>query len=254
MLPVMQTDPDTHRFGYRPVAPAEKTRLVQAVFDSVAGHYDIMNDLMSFGIHRIWKRRLVAMAAPRAGEVVVDVAGGTGDVAIAMSRLSDRGARVTALDINQRMLQIGQARAIDQGLGKDVQWVVADARSLPLPSSSVDLYTIAFGLRNVVGIDQALAEAARVLRPGGRFLCLEFSRLRLQCLSPLYDGWSFGILPMMGQVVAGDADAYRYLAESIRTFPDQEQLGRRMEGAGLSLVRWSNLSAGVAAIHRARRL
>ncbi len=248
-------------FGFREVPVAEKKKLVRGVFDSVAGKYDIMNDLMSVGIHRLWKDTLIAQLRPRAGEHLLDVAGGTGDIAFrflnaAEKRGSQEGApaHVTVCDINHAMLTVGRNRAIDRGILRGVEWVCGDAEQLPVPSGSVDCYTIAFGLRNVTDIDQALREARRVLRPGGRFMCLEFSRVALPILEKPYDFYSFEVLPRLGQWVAGDAESYRYLAESIRRFPPQDELVERMLAAGLERGRYRNLTGGVAAIHTGWRL
>jgi demethylmenaquinone methyltransferase/2-methoxy-6-polyprenyl-1,4-benzoquinol methylase len=248
-------------FGFREVPRGEKKKLVRGVFDSVAGKYDLMNDLMSGGIHRLWKDAFIAELRPRPGMHLLDVAGGTGDIAFrflaAAARKGDEdrpAARVTVCDINQAMLSVGRDRAIDRGILHDIDWVCGDAEQLPVPSGSVDCYTIAFGLRNVTDIDQALREARRVLRPGGRFLCLEFSKVVLPVLEKPYDFYSFTVLPRLGQWVAGDAESYRYLAESIRRFPPQEALVARMEAAGLERARFRNLTGGVAAIHSAWRL
>jgi demethylmenaquinone methyltransferase/2-methoxy-6-polyprenyl-1,4-benzoquinol methylase len=241
-------------FGFEDVPAAEKTRRVRQVFDSVAARYDLMNDLMSAGIHRLWKDDFVAQVAPRPGQLCLDVAGGTGDIAF---RLARRGADVIVCDINASMLEVGRDRAWDRGLvnldGR-LDWVCGAAEALPLPDRSVDTYTIAFGLRNVTEIGQALAEARRVLKPGGRFFCLEFSRVRLEPLRRAYDAYSFSVLPRIGALVARDAAAYRYLAESIRRFPDQEALLALMAEAGLARGRYRNLSGGIAAIHSAWRL
>ena len=247
-------------FGFREVPVAEKKKLVRGVFDSVAGKYDIMNDLMSAGIHRLWKDTLITLLRPRAGEHLLDVAGGTGDIAFRFLKAAEkRGigenpAHVTVCDINHAMLTVGRDRAIDRGILRGIDWVCGDAEQLPVPSGSVDCYTIAFGLRNVTDIDQALREARRVLRPGGRFMCLEFSRVALPILEKPYDFYSFEVLPRLGQWVAGDAESYRYLAESIRRFPPQDELVIRMEAAGLERARYRNLTGGVAAIHTGWRL
>jgi len=244
----------TADFGFRRVAEAEKAPLVRGVFSSVASRYDLMNDLMSGGVHRLWKDEMVARLRPRPGWRVVDVAGGTGDVAF---RLGDRvgpSGGVTVCDLTEEMLRVGRDRAIDTGRLEGLQWVCGDAQRLPFPDRSFDAYTIAFGLRNVTRIDQALAEARRVLKPGGRFLCLEFSRVVLPILDRLYDLYSFRALPVLGQLVAGDRDSYRYLVESIRRFPPQAELAERMAAAGLEQPRWHNLTGGIAALHAARRL
>ena len=240
-------------FGYRRVRAEEKARLVRQVFDSVADRYDLMNDLMSGGVHRLWKAELVDRLAPREGQRVLDVAGGTGDIA---QRVLARApaAAVTVCDINESMLHRGRDRAIDAGILAGIDWVCGDAEALPLADGGVDAYTIAFGLRNVTQIEAALAEARRVLRPGGRFLCLEFSRVEAPLLDRLYDVYSFTVLPLLGQMVAGDREAYQYLVESIRRFPPQPELARLMEAAGFEQVSYRNLTGGIAALHSGWRL
>ncbi|HVH77043.1 MAG TPA: class I SAM-dependent methyltransferase [Stellaceae bacterium] len=241
-------------------APHDKARLVRAVFDSVAPRYDLMNDLMSGGIHRLWKREMIALLNPRPSQRLVDVAGGTGDVALGawrhMARLGPvaGGGGVLVCDVNERMLAIGRARALDEGILAGIEWLCADAEALPLGAGSADLYTIAFGLRNVTRLDRALAEARRVLRPGGRFLALEFTPQASPLLQPLYDLYSYRLLPLMGQVVTGDRDAYLYLVDSIRRFPRQSELARMIGEAGLERVKFRNLTGGVAALHSAWRL
>jgi demethylmenaquinone methyltransferase/2-methoxy-6-polyprenyl-1,4-benzoquinol methylase len=255
--------PDSTDFGFRTVDAAEKSGLVREVFDSVAQRYDLMNDLMSGGVHRLWKAALLDWLNPRPGRHLLDVAGGTGDVAFRfLQRTRPRGvaegdvppaARVTICDINAKMIAVGRDRAIDRGLLGGIDWVCGDAESLPLPCRSVDYYTIAFGLRNVTRIDAALAEARRVLRPGGRFLCLEFSK-PVAALARPYDLYSFELLPRLGRWVAGDEAAYRYLVESIRRFPPQDELAQRLAAAGFGLVKYRNLTGGVAALHSGWRL
>jgi demethylmenaquinone methyltransferase/2-methoxy-6-polyprenyl-1,4-benzoquinol methylase len=250
--PHPSTDAASTHFGYRTVGEGEKASLVRGVFDRVARRYDLMNDLMSGGVHRWWKSVMVDWLAPRPGMRVLDVGGGTGDIAF---RLVDRGAGpITVVDINREMLAVGRDRAIDRGLLDDVIWVTGDAEALPVASTSVDAFTIAFCIRNVTHIEKALAEAARVLKPGGRFLCLEFSRVAVPVLDRLYDAYSFAVLPALGRVVAGDAEAYRYLAESIRRFPSQDAFARMIAEAGLARVRYRNLSGGIAALHSAWRV
>jgi len=239
-------------FGFRTVRAEDKAHLVRGVFDSVASRYDLMNDLMSLGIHRLWKAELIGMLAPRPGMHLLDVAGGTGDVAFRF--MEHGGGRVTVCDLTEDMVRVGRDRAVDRGLIAGIDWAVGNAEALPFPDRSVDAYTIAFGLRNVTRMDRALAEAQRVLKPGGRFLCLEFSRLAWRWLEPLYDRYSFDILPAIGQAVAGDRESYEYLVESIRRFPPQDELVRRIAAADLSRVTYRNLSGGIAAIHSAWRI
>ena len=241
----------TAQFGFREVDIDAKSGLVRGVFDSVAGRYDLMNDLMSGGIHRLWKASLIDQLRPRPGMHLLDVAGGTGDIAFRF--LDAGGGEVTVCDINQSMIAVGRDRAIDQNRLAHIDWLVGDAEALPIPGNSVDAYTIAFGLRNVTRIDEALSEAHRVLRPGGRFLCLEFSRVADPVLADLYDRFSFSVLPALGRAVAQDADAYRYLVESIRQFPPQEELAARIEVAGFERVSYRNMTRGVAAIHEGWR-
>jgi demethylmenaquinone methyltransferase/2-methoxy-6-polyprenyl-1,4-benzoquinol methylase len=263
----MTRENDTTHFGFRTVNTAEKASLVRGVFDSVAPRYDLMNDLMSGGIHRIWKDAFVDWLGPRPGRTYLDVAGGTGDIAFRILERAERArarkgeaeatgpaAQVTVCDINKEMLAVGRDRALDRGRIEGLSWVCGDAEALPLPDRSVDAYTIAFGLRNVTNIDQALAEARRVLKPGGKFMCLEFSTVVLPVLDRLYDIYSFKVLPAMGRYVARDEEAYRYLAESIRKFPPQEALIRRMEAQGLRQCSHRNLSGGIAAMHGGWRL
>ncbi|HVA13188.1 MAG TPA: bifunctional demethylmenaquinone methyltransferase/2-methoxy-6-polyprenyl-1,4-benzoquinol methylase UbiE [Stellaceae bacterium] len=241
-------------FGFRRVAEAEKTRLVRAVFDNVAARYDLMNDLMSGGIHRRWKAQLIDRLNPRPGEVLLDLAGGTGDVARRFLGRAGRGAQAIICDINAAMVDAGRDRAIDDGILDGIAWIVGDAEALPLASGSVDACTISFGLRNVTRKDAALAEAYRVLKPGGRFLCLEFSRVEAPLLRRAYDLYSFNVLPMLGGVVARDREAYQYLVESIRRFPPQAELAAMMTAAGFEQVSWRNFSGGIAALHAGWRL
>lgn len=241
----------TH-FGYRDVDAAEKSGLVRGVFDSVADRYDLMNDLMSGGVHRLWKASLIDQLRPRPDMHLLDVAGGTGDIALRFRAAG--GGRVTVCDINHSMVEVGRDRAVDRNSAKNIHWTVGDAESLPVPDASVDAYTIAFGLRNVTRIDAALREACRVLRPGGRFLCLEFSHVASPILADLYDRFSFNVLPLLGRLVASDEEAYRYLVESIRLFPTQEALLERMSAAGFEQVTFRNLSRGIAAIHMGWRI
>jgi demethylmenaquinone methyltransferase / 2-methoxy-6-polyprenyl-1,4-benzoquinol methylase len=239
-------------FGFQRVDPAQKAGMVRAVFDSVAPRYDLMNDLMSLGIHRVWKQIFIADLQPRPKHMLLDLAGGTGDIAFGWLKRGGGPALLT--DINRSMLTVGRDRALNSGFANDVSLAVADAEKLPLPDRCVDRVSIAFGLRNCTDKPAVLHEARRVLRPGGRFLCLEFSRVTVYALTQFYDAWSFKVLPRLGRIVARDEDSYRYLAESIRTFPDQETLAGMMREAGLARVKVRNLSAGIAAIHSGWRL
>ncbi|MEO3432297.1 bifunctional demethylmenaquinone methyltransferase/2-methoxy-6-polyprenyl-1,4-benzoquinol methylase UbiE [Inquilinus sp. CAU 1745] len=242
-------DPESRWFGYRSVDPSEKTSLVHGVFASVATRYDIMNDLMSGGIHRVWKARFIDQIRPRPGEFLLDVAGGTGDIAFRFLDRAGGEARAAVCDLTEDMVRVGRDRAIDGGRMRGLDFLVGNAEALPIADRSADVYTIAFGLRNVTHIDAALAEARRVLKPGGRFFCLEFSRVVLPVLSRLYDLYSFNVIPRLGQMVAHDRDSYQYLVESIRQFPPQEELAARMEAAGLARAGLRNLTGGIAAIH-----
>ncbi|WP_127475293.1 bifunctional demethylmenaquinone methyltransferase/2-methoxy-6-polyprenyl-1,4-benzoquinol methylase UbiE [Sulfurivermis fontis] len=239
----------TH-FGYKQVAVEEKAHLVADVFHSVASKYDMMNDVMSFGIHRLWKRYTIEMSGVRAGQRVLDLAGGTGDLAMKFSRIVGPTGQVVLADINASMLEVGRKRLVDAGIVGNVEYAQVNAECLPFPDNHFDLITIAFGLRNVTDKDKALASMQRVLKPGGRLLVLEFSKPALPGLSPLYDLYSFTMLPMMGKIIAGDSASYRYLAESIRMHPDQETLKGMMEHAGFDRVEYFNLSGGIVALHR----
>jgi len=241
-------------FGFRRVSEDEKTRLVKDVFARVALRYDLMNDLMSGGIHRLWKASLIDRLAPRPGQLLLDLAGGTGDIARRFLDRAGSGARVIVCDINEAMLRRGRDRALDAGIFRDIAWAAGDAAELPLPDASVDACTISFGLRNVTRIPAALREARRVLKPGGQFLCLEFSRVEPPLLRRAYDLYSFTVLPRLGQVVARDRAAYQYLVESIRRFPPQAELAAMMQEAGFEQVSWRSLSGGIAAIHSGWRL
>ncbi len=245
-----QKNPEKEWFGEKHVTPAEKTGRVIGVFDSVADKYDLMNDLMSGGMHRLWKDRLVRMIRPRPAEKFLDVAGGTGDIAFRIRKKTGSGTPITVFDLNPNMLDVGRDRAIDKGWLDNFDWITGNAESLPFPDNSFDVYTIAFGLRNVTHIDTALSEAFRVLRPGGRFFCMEFSRVDSPLLSKAYDAWSFHVIPRMGKTIANDEESYQYLVESIRKFPSQRKLARRLQDAGFAAVRYENLSAGIVAIHK----
>lgn len=244
--------PETADFGFRTVARAAKKPMVRAVFESVAPRYDLMNDLMSLGLHRTWKRRFIDRLAPRAGETLLDLAGGTGDISFGWLRAGGGGAILS--DINPAMLAVARGRARARGIGRGLDFLIADAEALPLPDRAVARVAIAFGLRNCTEKAAVLAEARRVLRPGGRFFCLEFSRLRVAAMAPLYDAWSFAVLPRLGRAIAHDSESYQYLAESIRTFPDQETLAAMMAEAGFARVAVENLSGGIVAIHSGWRL
>jgi demethylmenaquinone methyltransferase/2-methoxy-6-polyprenyl-1,4-benzoquinol methylase len=244
---------ETVSFGYSEVSPAEKSERVKAVFASVASRYDVMNDLMSAGVHRIWKAALIARLNPQPGEVLIDVAGGTGDIAkafisaaLSTGRRRGRTNRPLAIvaDINEAMLIQGARRPDD-----NIVRVACDASSLPFADRTADAVTISFGIRNVVRIDDALQEFRRVLKPGGRFACLEFSHMTSPALQKIYDLYSFGVIPKLGELVAGDRASYQYLVESIRRFPDQAAFARRIESAGFSKVAITNFTGGVAALH-----
>ncbi|MBI1214860.1 MAG: bifunctional demethylmenaquinone methyltransferase/2-methoxy-6-polyprenyl-1,4-benzoquinol methylase UbiE [Alphaproteobacteria bacterium] len=236
-------------FGYEKVAPDEKTRRVEGVFDSVAARYDLMNDLMSGGLHRLWKNKFVRMMRPRADRSLLDVAGGTGDIAFRYRALAGDAAKITVCDYNREMLKVGRARAVDRGYLDGFEWVSGDAADLPFEDRRFHLYSISFGLRNVTRIDDALAEARRVLRPGGQFFCLEFSHVKNDLLQKLYDEYSFRVIPQMGEMVADDRESYQYLVESIRQFPKQGELSKRLLNAGFDDVKVTNIMGGIAAIH-----
>jgi demethylmenaquinone methyltransferase / 2-methoxy-6-polyprenyl-1,4-benzoquinol methylase len=258
-------NPEKNWFGTEEVTPEQKTRKVIGVFDSVANKYDIMNDVMSGGLHRLWKDHLVRKIRPRPGLHYLDVAGGTGDIAFRIKKALDRSppyppagggearsaggeTRLTLCDLNTEMLRVGRDRAIDKGYINDFDWVTGNAEALPVPDNSVDVYTIAFGLRNVTHIDTALSEAYRVLKPGGRFYCLEFSQVGAP-LSQIYDAYSYRLIPKMGEIIAKDRESYQYLVESIRKFPSRRELIARMETAGFRRSRAESLTFGVVAIH-----
>ena len=239
----------TTHFGFQTVDEDDKAGLVHGVFSSVASKYDVMNDLMSLGIHRIWKDAMMDWLAPRRGQRLLDVAGGTGDVAFRFLTRAGAGAHATVCDMTAAMLDEGARRAEAAQRAGQLDWVVGDAMALPFADNSFDVYTISFGIRNVVRIPDALAEALRVLRPGGRLMVLEFSQIPNDLLQKAYDLYSFNVIPRMGQVVAGDRDSYQYLVESIRKFPDQETFAGLIRAAGFEQVRYRNLSLGIAALH-----
>jgi demethylmenaquinone methyltransferase/2-methoxy-6-polyprenyl-1,4-benzoquinol methylase len=244
---------ETH-FGFRTVDEGEKAGLVRGVFESVASRYDIMNDLMSGGVHRIWKDAMMDWLAPRPGQHLIDVAGGTGDVAFRFLKRAGAGARATVVDLTAPMLAEGQTRAEAADLAGRIEWVVGDAMALPFADASFDVYTISFGIRNVTRIEAALSEAFRVLRPGGRLMVLEFSQIPNDLLQRVYDAYSFNVIPRMGQIVTGDRDSYQYLVESIRKFPDQETFSAMIRAAGFEQVKYRNLSMGIAALHSGWKL
>ncbi|MGE4352180.1 MAG: bifunctional demethylmenaquinone methyltransferase/2-methoxy-6-polyprenyl-1,4-benzoquinol methylase UbiE [Bdellovibrionales bacterium] len=248
------SNPEAEWFGFTKVAPEEKTAKVIDVFSSVASKYDLMNDLMSGGLHRLWKDHFVGMMAPRAGESILDVAGGTGDITLRCARATKGQAHLTVCDLNYEMLKVGREKAVDQGWLSQIDWTVGNAESLPFAESSFDLVCISFGLRNVTRIDAALTEFFRVLKPGGRFFCMEFSPGVIPPLKKAYDLYSFSVLPWLGDKVAQDRESYQYLAESIRQFPPQEELASRMQAVGFEQVKWSNLMGGIAVIHRGWKL
>ena len=241
---------NTTDFGFKRVARDAKADMVRGVFDSVASSYDLMNDLMSGGIHRLWKRFTIELSAARPGQTVLDIAGGTGDLAARFSRLVGPGGKVILGDINAAMLEVGRDRLIDKGAAGNIDVVQADAQALPFEDNSIDCITIAFGLRNVTDKDMAFRSMLRVLRPGGRLLVLEFSKPTSPLLGKVYDQYSFQILPAMGRLIAQDADSYRYLAESIRKHPDQETLLDMMRDAGFAECQYQNMTGGIVAVHR----
>ena len=244
---------DSATFGFRDVGRDEKPALVRGVFDRVARRYDLMNDLMSAGVHRVWKDMTAARLNPQPGELIVDCAGGTGDISRRLAKLARKAqrrrggpdARIAVVDFDHEMVKSG----VERGGEPEIVWSVGDAQRLPLPDASADAYVIAFGLRNVTDIPAALAEARRVLKPGGRYLCLEFSRPPAQALRTAYDAYSFKLIPQIGEWVAQDRDAYQYLVESIRRFPDQPTLARMMGEAGFKRQGWTNFTGGVVALH-----
>ena len=240
----------TTHFGFDQVPVEEKARRVAEVFDSVATRYDLMNDLMSLGLHRLWKRYAVETSGVRPGQSVLDLAGGTGDLAVLLARRVGDAGSVVVADINRAMLEVGRERIEDRGLVGNLRYAQADAERLPFADNSFDCVTMAFGLRNVTHKEQALASILRVLRPGGKLLVLEFSHVTVGALKPFYDLYSFKGLPFLGRLVTGDAESYRYLAESIRVHPDQETLKGMMEAAGFVQCDYLNLTAGVVALHR----
>jgi len=244
------SDKDTTHFGYQEVDKNEKADLVADVFHSVAARYDLMNDLMSGGIHRIWKRFTIELSGVRTGDSVLDIAGGTGDLAAKFARIVGSEGRVVLADINESMLRVGRDKLLDTGQISHIEFVQADAQTLPFPENSFDCITIAFGLRNVTDKDRALRSMLRVLKPGGRLLVLEFSKPQNELLSRAYDAYSFRMLPFMGKLVANDSESYKYLAESIRMHPDQDTLLEMLEDAGFTSCNFHDLTGGIVALHR----
>ncbi len=243
-----QENPSTTHFGFQTVAESEKAGMVHGVFTRVANRYDVMNDLMSVGIHRLWKDAMMDWLAPRPGQKLLDVAGGTGDVAFRFLSRAGSG-HATVCDLTESMLVEGRKRAEAENLAQSLDWIVGDAMALPFADNSFDVYTISFGIRNVTRIPDALAEAYRVLKPGGRLMVLEFSQMPNAMLQKAYDLYSFNVIPLMGQLVANDRASYQYLVESIRKFPDQETFAGLIRQAGFGQVKYRNLSMGIAALH-----
>jgi demethylmenaquinone methyltransferase/2-methoxy-6-polyprenyl-1,4-benzoquinol methylase len=241
-------EPSTH-FGYQQVPEHEKASKVADVFHSVAPKYDLMNDVMSLGIHRLWKRYTIELSGARAGQTILDIAGGTGDLTYKFSQIVGTTGRVVLADINESMLRTGRDRLIDLGVADNVTYIQADAEKLPFPGNTFDCITIAFGLRNVTHKEEALASMFRVLKPGGRLLVLEFSKPTNPLLTKVYDAYSFSFLPFMGKLIANDAESYRYLAESIRMHPDQETLKNMLASTGFADCKYHNMTGGVVALH-----
>lgn len=250
MKPDNSQDSAVTDFGFQQVSLAEKARKVAGIFTAVADKYDLMNDLMSLGIHRLWKRFTIELASVRTGQKVLDLAGGTGDLAAQFARRVGATGLVTLVDINQAMLEKGRDRLIDAGIVGNVAYIQADAENLPFSDNTFDVVTMAFGLRNVTRKEKALQSILRVLAPGGKVLILEFSTPTISALKPLYDAYSFKVLPMLGKLIAKDAESYRYLAESIRKHPDQKTLKAMMENCGFANCGYHNLSGGIVAIHK----
>lgn len=250
----MSENPESKWFGEKPVDAEDKTGMVHGVFSNVADKYDVMNDLMSGGIHRLWKDRLIRMIRPRKSLKYLDVAGGTGDIAFRIRQKIGEPADITLCDLTENMLRVGRDRAIDKGWVNDFEWITGNAETLPFEDNCFDVYTIAFGLRNVTRIDNALKEALRVLKPGGRFYCLEFSNVRNPLLAKGYSLYSSLIIPKIGEIVAKDRESYQYLIESIQRHPSQKELQTRMERAGFKNATFSNLSAGIACIHSGSKI
>lgn len=244
-------NPESTSFGTQNVTPEEKTNKVLGVFDSVASRYDIMNDVMSGGVHRLWKDQFITQINPKPHQKILDVAGGTGDISFRHYKATGGEAEITVSDINESMLAVGQDRAYDRGITQGMSWVPANAEKLPFKDNEFDIYTIAFGLRNVTHIDTALQEAARVLKKGGKFYCLEFSHVDNPIVKKIYDIYSDKLIPKFGEIVARDRDSYQYLVESIRKFPRRELLKQRLVQAGFSTASFKTMTFGVVAIHEA---
>ena len=238
----------TTHFGYRDIPESEKAGMVHGVFTNVASKYDIMNDVMSVGIHRVWKDAMMDWLAPRPGQRLLDVAGGTGDIAFRFLKRA-KSAEAVVLDMTESMLIEGRTRAEAGAMADNLDWIVGDAMALPFDDNSFDVYTISFGIRNVTRVEDALSEAFRVLRPGGRLMVLEFSQLPNEMMQKAYDLYSFNVIPRMGQLIANDHDSYQYLVESIRKFPDQERFAAMIRDAGFDNVAYRNMTFGVAALH-----
>ena len=237
-------------FGFSEVPLEEKVKKVKGVFDSVAQKYDVMNDVMSLGIHRLWKRQTIELSGVRTGMTVLDLAGGTGDLTKAFAKRVGASGKVVLADINESMVRVGRDRLLDEGVGAQVEYTIANAEALAFPDNTFDVVTMAFGLRNVTHKDKALAEIARVLKPGGQAMILEFSKVHQPLLSKMYDFYSFNILPKMGKLIANDEASYQYLAESIRMHPDQETLKKMMLDAGFDKAEYINMNEGIVALHR----
>ena len=244
------SDQKTTHFGFEQVAVEKKAERVAEVFHSVAAKYDLMNDLMSAGVHRLWKRFTIEASGVRLGHKILDIAGGTGDLSFQFAKLVGKDGQVILADINASMLNVGRDRLIDRGVAGNIQFTQADAQYLPFPDNTFDCITIAFGLRNVTDKDLALRSMLRVLKPGGRLLVLEFSKPQHTALEKVYDAYSFKLLPLMGKLITNDADSYRYLAESIRMHPDQETLKGMMDNAGFVNTKFNNMTGGIVALHK----
>ena len=236
-------------FGFSRVKSKDKSNLVKKIFENVSGRYDLMNDFMSLGIHRVWKKSMLDWLAPRRGQSLIDVAGGTGDIAFNFIKRAKTGANATILDLTESMIIEGKKKTIDLPEESQINWVCGDAMRMPFNNSTFDVYTISFGIRNVTNISKTLSEAYRVLRPGGRIMILEFSKIENQTLNKIYDAFSFNVVPRLGKIFANDSESYQYLIESIRKFPSQEKLASLVMEAGFRQVKYRNLTQGVVAIH-----